>query len=75
MYGPFCAIAEAIRGFIEKQCLSVRDMGSTKWMDYHSNSPLSQNTQAAKLRPDALFALQAIAHQTLLKESQVRALF
>ena len=73
MYGPFCAIAEAIRQFIETQRSSFSEMGATKWVDYHSKSPLSEDGQAAQLRPDALFAFKAIAQQTVLKESQVRA--
>ena len=74
MYGPLCEIAEAIRQFAEEQ-RSSSEMGATKWMDYHSKSPLSENTQAAQLRPDALFAFTAIAHQTVLEECQVRVLF
>ena len=74
MYGPIREIAEAIREFAEEQG-SSSEMGATKWVDYHSKSPLSENTQAAQLRPDALFAFTAIAHQTVLGESEVRKLF
>ena len=69
MYGPLCEIAEAIRQFAEEQRSSF-EMGATKWMDYHSKSPLSENTQAAQSR-----AFTAIAHQTVLEECQVRVLF
>ena len=76
LYGPFCAIAEAIRTFAEKQARSsVSGMGTTKWVDYHSKSPRSWDSRAAQLRPDALFALQAIAERTVLKKSQVRIRF
>jgi hypothetical protein len=44
-------------------------------MDYHSNSPRSQDRQAAELRPDILLAFQAITGQTELKETQVSVLF
>ena len=71
MYGPFCEIAEAIREFAEQG--SSSEMGATKWVDYHSKSPLSENTQAAQLRPDALFAFTAIAHQTVLEEVEEEA--
>jgi hypothetical protein len=70
LYGPICAIAEAIRGFAEKQRSTASQMGDTKWVDYHTKSPQSQDRQGAQLRPDALFALQ-----TVLKECQVRVLF
>ena len=61
LYVPFCAIAEAIRGFVEAQVRpSASEMGSSKWVDYHD----------AQLKPGALFALQ----QTGLIESQVRTL-
>lgn len=75
LYGPFCAIAEAIRGFAEKERPTALQMGDAKWVDYHSKSPRSQDRQAARLRPDALFALRVIADQTELNESQVRILF
>jgi 2,4-dienoyl-CoA reductase-like NADH-dependent reductase (Old Yellow Enzyme family) len=75
LYGPFCATAEAIREFVEKQRPTALQMGDTKWMDYHSKSPRSEDSQAARLRPDALFAFQVIADQTVWKECQVRVLF
>jgi len=75
LYGPFCAIAEAIREFVEARGRpSGSEMGSSKWVDYHSKSPKSSDSKAAKLRPDALFALRAVAEQTVLMESQVRTL-
>jgi hypothetical protein len=65
MYGPFCAIAEAIREVAEnlREEINPPDqrMGAMKWVDYHSKSPLTENTQAAQLRPDCLSALQVIA--------------
>jgi len=65
LYGPFCAIAEAIRGFVEARVRpSASEMGSSKWVD----------SKSAQLRPDTLFALQAVAEQTVLLESQVRIL-
>jgi len=63
LYGPFCAIAEAIRKFAEKRRPNSL-MGDTEWVDYHSKSPQSQDRQGAQLRPDALFALRVIANQT-----------
>ncbi len=72
LYDLFCAIAEAIRGFAEKQRPTTLQMGDTKWVDYHTKSPQSQDRQGAQLRPDVLFALQVIADQTVLKECQVR---
>ena len=75
LYGPFCAIAEAIREFLENRCSCDPEMGNMKWMDYHSNSPRSQDSQAAQLRPDILLAFQAIAGQTELKETRVGVLF
>lgn len=79
LYSPFCATAEAIRGFLEKQrgAASKMDdtkMGDTKWVDYHANSPKSQDRQGAQLRPDALFALRVIAEQTALEGCQVSIL-
>jgi len=75
LYGPFCAIAEAIREFVEAQVRpSASEMGSSKWVDYHSKSPKSFDNKNTQLRPDAIFALQAVAEQTGLKESQVRTL-
>ena len=73
LYGPFCATAEAIREFLEKR-RTASQMGDTKWVDYHANSPKTQDQQGAQLRPDALFALRVIAEQTALKECQVRIL-
>ena len=76
LYGPFCAIAEAIREYVEARVRpSASEMGSSKWVDYHSKSPKSFDSKSAQLRPDALFALQAVAEQTVLIESQVRTLF
>ena len=72
LYGPFCAIAEAIRGFSEKQRPTASQMGDTKWMDYHSKSPRTQDKQAAQLRPDALLALRVFTDQG---DRQVRVLF
>ena len=73
LYGPFCAIAEAIRGFAETRArLSISEMGTTKWIKYHSKSPRSTNSQ---LRPGALFTLQAIAEHMGLNVSQVRKWF
>ena len=73
LYSPFCATAEAIREFLEKS-RTASQMGDTKWVDYHANSPKTQDRQGAQLRPDALFALRVIAEQTALKECQVRIL-
>ena len=73
LYGPFCEIAEAIRKFVESRTSS--QMGATQWIDYHSKSPKTPYSNAAQLRPDALFALQAVAEQTVLKEAQVRTPF
>jgi len=48
LYGPFCAIAEAIRGFVEVRGRpSASEMGSSKWVVYH-------DSKSAQLRPDAL---------------------
>lgn len=73
LYGPFCAIAEAVRGFLEKR-RTASQMGDTKWVDYHAKSPKTQDRQAALLRPDVLFALRVIAEQMALKGYQVRTL-
>ena len=76
LYGPFSAIAEAIRIVAEtRRGSSISKMGATKWVDYHSKSPKSQDSQAAQLRPDALFALQTVADHTAPRESQVRIPF
>lgn len=76
LYGPFTTIAEAIRNAAERQAgSSISQMGSTKWVDYHSKSPMSQDSQAAQLRPDALFAFQTVADLTPSNESQVRISF
>jgi len=75
LYGPFSAVAEAIRKVAETQRgSSVSRMGATKWVGYHSKSPKSQDTRAAQLRPDALFALQTVADHTASNE-QVGILF
>jgi hypothetical protein len=73
LYGPFCAIAEAIRGFSEKT-RTASQMGDTQWVDYHAKSPKTQDRQAALLRPDVLFALRVIAERMALKGYQVRTL-
>ena len=73
LYGPFCAIAEAIHGFLEKS-RPASQMGDTKWVDYHAKSPKTQDRQAALLRPDVVFALRVIAEQMVLKGYQVRTL-
>ena len=76
LYGPFTTIAEAIRKVAETQPgFSISKMGSTKWIDYHSKSPTSQDSQAAQLRPDNLFAFQTVADFTPSNEPQVRILF
>jgi len=50
LYGPFCAIAEAIREFVEARGRpSGSEMGSSKWVDYH-------DSESAQLKPGALFA-------------------
>jgi len=76
LYDPFSAIAEAIQKVAETQRRSsVSKMGATKWVGYHSKSPKSQDTRAARLRPDALFALQTVADHTASNELQVEILF
>ena len=76
LYDPFSAIAEAIQKVAETQRgSSVSKMGATKWVGYHSKSPKSQDTRAAQLRPDALFALQTVADHTASNEPQVEILF
>ena len=66
LYGAFCRIAEAIRVFIEEKGLgSISEMGASKWVDYHSQSPKTPDSNAAQLRPDVLFALRAVAEQTV----------
>ncbi len=76
LYGAFCRIAEAIRVFIEEKGLgSSSEMGPSKWVDYHSQSPKTPDSNAAQLRPDVLFALRAVAEQTVLKDFQVRTTF
>jgi hypothetical protein len=76
LYGAFCRIAEAIRVFIEEKGLgSTSEMGASKWVDYHSQSPKTPSRNAAQLRPDVLFALRAVAEQTVLKDFQVRTTF
>ena len=75
LYGPFSQIAEAIRVFAEKRRRSTSEMGASKWVDYHSQSPKTPNSNAAKLRPDVIFALRAVAEQTVSKDSQVRTMF
>lgn len=76
LYGAFFRIAEAIRVFIEEKGLgSTSEMGASKWVDYHSQSPKTPDSNVAQLRPDVLFALRAVAEQTVLKDLQVRTTF
>ena len=73
LYAPFTTIAEAIRKVAETFAGPSRsNMGVAKWVDYHSKSPKSQDSQAAQLRPDNLFAFQTDAVPFQSDESQVR---
>jgi hypothetical protein len=76
LYGPFNKVAEAIRKAAEKHRTgTASEVGSTMWADYHSRSPSTQDSQAAQLRPDALFALRFLAEHTRSKEFKVRTSF
>ena len=73
LYEPFTTIAETIRTVAETQAgSSISKMGSTKWVDYHSQSPKSQNRRAAQLRPDNLFAFHTVANSIPSNESEVK---
>ena len=64
LYAPFNKVANEIRvaaeEIREKSQIST-EIGPTEWLDYHTKSPKSQDSQGAKLRPDGLLALQALA--------------
>jgi len=65
LYGPFNAIAEAIRQAAENlRTGTATEAGPTMWADYHSRSPSTQDSQPAQLRPDILFALRFLAEHS-----------
>lgn len=73
LYGPFNDIVEAIRLTAEKlRSTTASDVGPTMWADYHSKSPKTQDSQAAQLRPDVLFALKHVADHAKSEEYEVR---
>jgi hypothetical protein len=73
MYGPFNRIAEAIRVAAEKlKKGTLSEVGPTTWADYHSRSPTTQDSNAAQLRPDVLFALRLVADHAKSSTFQVR---
>ena len=54
----------------QKGDATTSQMGDTKWVDYHTKSPQSQDRHGAQLRPDVLFSLRFIADQTVLEEAE-----
>lgn len=72
LYLPFNIIAESIRVAaqeIKKADSSGSAMGPARWVDHHSKSPKSHDTQGSQLRPDALFVLEILARS---KKTKVR---
>lgn len=76
LYRPFNDIVEAIRLAAEKlRSGTASEVGPTMWVDYHSKSPSTQDSQAAQLRPDVLFALKFLADHANLEQIKVRIPF
>lgn len=73
LYCPFNNIAEEIRLAAEGlRTGTATETGPTMWADYHSRTPRTQDSQAAQLRPDILFALRFLAEHAESEESKVR---
>jgi len=73
IYGPFNRIAEAIRLAAENSRKgTTSEVGPTTWADYHTRSPTTQDSRAAHLRPDVLFALKLVADHAKSSAFQVR---
>src|SRR5260221_3371653 len=73
IYRPFNRIAEAIRLAAENLRKGTpSEVGPTTWADYHSRSPTTQDSKAAQLRPDVLFALKLVADHAKSSAFQVR---
>ncbi|GLB35546.1 hypothetical protein LshimejAT787_0211110 [Lyophyllum shimeji] len=59
LYGAFVNIANAIHEAAKEATKAEHQsashsIGATKWVDYHSRSPESQDVDAAEIRPDCL---------------------
>ncbi|KAF8963675.1 hypothetical protein BDZ97DRAFT_988602 [Flammula alnicola] len=64
VYKAFISVANAIREAAEEvmkeEGSSHERLGANEWVDYHSRTPISQDTDGAPIRPDALLALLAL---------------